>query len=55
MSVKSGQAHPDPFRSPFGLRYRTLLGPIRLEYGHNLNPRPQDPRGTLLLSVGMPF
>lgn len=38
-----------------GLRYQTLIGPIRLEYGYNLNPRPRDPSGTLLLSIGFPF
>jgi outer membrane protein insertion porin family len=38
-----------------GVRYHTLIGPVRLEYGHNLNPRPRDPSGTLLFSVGFPF
>lgn len=38
-----------------GIRYKTFIGPIRLEYGHNLNPRPLDPRGTLHLSIGFPF
>lgn len=38
-----------------GLRYHTIVGPIRLEYGHNLNPREFDPKGTWLLSVGLPF
>jgi len=38
-----------------GLRYQTLVGPIRLEYGYNLNPRPGDPSGTLHLSIGFPF
>ncbi|HVU25973.1 MAG TPA: BamA/TamA family outer membrane protein [Opitutus sp.] len=38
-----------------GARYETLIGPLRVEYGRNLNPRPSDPRGTLLLSVGFPF
>lgn len=38
-----------------GIRYQTIVGPIRLEYGHNLNPRPGDPLGTWLLSVGFPF
>jgi outer membrane protein assembly factor BamA len=38
-----------------GIRYRTLLGPLRLEYGRNLNPRPNDPKGTLHLSIGFPF
>ena len=38
-----------------GARFQTLIGPIRLEYGHNLNPRPGDPSGTLLFSIGYPF
>jgi len=38
-----------------GVRYQTLIGPLRVEYGRNLNPRSIDPRGTLLLSVGFPF
>lgn len=38
-----------------GLRYQTVIGPVRLEYGHNLNPRERDPDGTLHLSVGFPF
>jgi outer membrane protein assembly complex protein YaeT len=38
-----------------GLRYQTLIGPVRLEYGHNLNPRSDDPRGTWHLSIGYPF
>ena len=38
-----------------GLRWRTPVGPIRLEYGRNIDPRPFDPKGTLHLSVGFPF
>ena len=48
-----------------GLRYQTFIGPIRLEYGRNLNPRPAvlvnnvwvggDPSGTVQFSVGFPF
>lgn len=38
-----------------GLRYQTVVGPVRVEYGHNLNPRESDPDGTLHLSVGFPF
>jgi outer membrane protein insertion porin family len=38
-----------------GVRYQTLIGPLRLEYGRNLNPRPADPGGTLLFSIGFPF
>jgi outer membrane protein insertion porin family len=43
------------FSAGLGVRYHTIIGPIRLEYGHNLNPRPFDPSGTVLLSVGFPF
>lgn len=38
-----------------GVRFRTLLGPLRIEYGHNLNPRPTDPKGTLQIGLGLPF
>jgi outer membrane protein assembly factor BamA len=38
-----------------GLRWRTIIGPVRLEYGYNLNPRPHDPMGTLQFSIGFPF
>lgn len=38
-----------------GLRYQTVVGPVRVEYGHNLNPRVEDPSGTLHFSIGFPF
>jgi outer membrane protein assembly complex protein YaeT len=38
-----------------GVRYQTIVGPVRLEYGHNVNPRDGDPSGTLHFSVGFPF
>ncbi|MFT3782475.1 MAG: BamA/TamA family outer membrane protein [Nibricoccus sp.] len=38
-----------------GIRYQTIVGPIRLEYGRNLNRRPSDPTGTYHLSIGFPF
>ena len=38
-----------------GLRWKTIIGPVRLEYGYNLNPRPRDPIGTLQFSLGFPF
>jgi outer membrane protein insertion porin family len=38
-----------------GLRWKTIIGPVRVEYGYNLNPRPKDPTGTLLFSLGFPF
>ncbi|MEW6158489.1 MAG: BamA/TamA family outer membrane protein [Verrucomicrobiota bacterium] len=43
------------FSAGAGIRWKTLIGPIRLEYGHNLNPRRGDPSGTVHLSVGFPF
>jgi len=38
-----------------GIRWHTIIGPVRLEYGHNLNPRKRDPTGTLQFSLGFPF
>lgn len=38
-----------------GLRWNTPVGPLRVEYGHNLNPRPFDPNGTWHFSLGYPF
>lgn len=38
-----------------GLNWKTIIGPVRLEYGYNLNPRPKDPMGTLQISLGFPF
>jgi outer membrane protein assembly factor BamA len=38
-----------------GIRYQTLVGPVRLEYGHNIHRRPGDPIGTLHFSLGFPF
>jgi outer membrane protein insertion porin family len=38
-----------------GVRLRTLIGPLRLEYGYNLNPRKRDPTGTIQFSFGYPF
>jgi outer membrane protein assembly factor BamA len=38
-----------------GVRYQTLIGPVRLEYGRNLNPRLDDPSGMWQFSVGYPF
>jgi len=38
-----------------GLRWKSIVGPVRLEYGYNLNPRDHDPVGTLHFSLGFPF
>jgi outer membrane protein assembly factor BamA len=38
-----------------GLRWNTVIGPVRFEYGHNLDRRDGDPQGTWHFSVGFPF
>jgi outer membrane protein insertion porin family len=38
-----------------GFRWKTLIGPARLEYGYNLKRREDDPIGTLHFSIGFPF
>ena len=38
-----------------GVRWKSIVGPVRLEYGYNLNRRSGDPHGTLHFSVGFPF
>ncbi len=38
-----------------GVRYQSPIGPLRLEYGGNLNRRDGDPAGTLHFSIGFPF
>lgn len=43
------------YSAGLGVRYQTIIGPVRVEYGRNLNPRPLDPGGTLLVSIGFPF
>ena len=43
------------FSAGLGIRWKTIIGPVRLEYGHNLNRRPRDPVGTVQFSVGFPF
>lgn len=43
------------YSAGLGVRYQTLIGPIRVEYGRNINPRPDDPSGTWQFSIGYPF
>lgn len=43
------------YSAGLGVRYQTLIGPIRVEYGRNLNPRAGDPGGTWQIAVGAPF
>jgi len=38
-----------------GLRYRSFMGPVRLEYGRNVEKRDGDDSGTIHFSIGFPF
>lgn len=38
-----------------GLRYTSPVGPIRLEYGYNPDPRENDRSGAVHFSLGFPF
>jgi outer membrane protein insertion porin family len=38
-----------------GLRYRSAVGPIRVDYGYKLNKRPSDVPGHLHITVGYAF
>ncbi len=53
--LASYPAAEELFSVGLGIRYRTLIGPVRVEYGRNLNPRPHDPSGTVQISIGYPF
>ena len=51
----SGGEHEYLYTVGLGLRYQTVVGPIRLEYGYNPDRRDEDTDSTLHLSVGFPF
>lgn len=38
-----------------GISLRTLVGPLRFEYGHNVIKRSGDPNGTFQVALGFPF
>ena len=38
-----------------GARIELPIGPVRLEYGYNLNRRPGEPQGTIQFSIGSSF
>lgn len=38
-----------------GLRYRTPIGPLRLEYGYNPDQQPGEPQGTFHVGFGFAF
>jgi outer membrane protein insertion porin family len=38
-----------------GLRYRTPIGPIRLDYGHKLEPERGEASGRFHFSIGQAF
>lgn len=38
-----------------GIRIDLPIGPVRLEYGHNLNPQSGEPSGTIHFAIGTTF
>ncbi len=52
-----GQIQPTDARYAVGvgLRYNTLVGPLRLDYGLKLNPDPGESAGRLYFNIGFPF
>ncbi|HVK58682.1 MAG TPA: BamA/TamA family outer membrane protein [Candidatus Kapabacteria bacterium] len=54
-SIDNWPADEGLYSAGIGIRWKSLIGPVRLEYGHNLNRRDDDPSGTVHLSVGFPF
>lgn len=54
-SIRKYPADTELVSVGLGLRYQTLIGPVRLEYGYNAKKRPEDTKGTLHFSVGVPF
>ncbi|MEO0795512.1 MAG: BamA/TamA family outer membrane protein [Verrucomicrobiota bacterium] len=38
-----------------GIRIRTIVGPLRLEYGYNVKKRESDPDGNFQVGLGFPF
>lgn len=55
--IDSGDAGLDDLRYALGLgiRYRTPIGPLRLEYGHNPDRRPGEPSGTFHAGFGFAY
>ncbi len=43
------------YSAGLGIRWKTIIGPVRIEYGRNINPRREDPEGTLQIAIGFPF
>jgi outer membrane protein assembly complex protein YaeT len=54
-SLRNYPIHERLYTVGLGVRYQTLIGPVRLEYGRNINPREGDPSGTWHFSIGYPF
>jgi len=59
-----GNVFPDSFSYPLdklkyavgtGIRYNTIIGPLRLDFGYALNPNPDLNRFQVFLSVGQAF
>ena len=55
--LDSGDAGLDDMRYAVGLgiRYRTPIGPLRVEYGYNPDWRPGEPQGTFHVGFGFAY
>lgn len=62
--LDAGQVHRDfsdfgfsdpSYAAGIGVRIELPIGPVRLEYGHNLNRRKGEPAGTLHFAIGTSF
>lgn len=57
-NARDGSFSEDPeylYSIGLGIRYNTVVGPLRLEYGYNPKPDPARRRSTLHFSIGFPF
>jgi outer membrane protein insertion porin family len=43
------------YAAGFGLRYRTALGPLRIDWGYKLNRRADESRSRFHFTVGHAF
>ena len=43
------------FGAGFGLRYRTIVGPLRVDLGFPLEPPPGEPSWQVHFSIGQAF